>query len=104
MRTPPCPPPCSPPPPAAALDLPLAAALDLVVAETADLLREKGEPVPDIPPEQVFLDGIFPFDSLDLATLIVTLEHKTGRNPFRAGLRQFRTVGELAALYADPPP
>lgn len=91
-----------PPLPATPVPLSLAAALALVVAETVTLLREKGEPVPEIAPEQVFLDGTFPFDSLDLATLIVTLEQKTGQDPFRSGLRQFRTVGELAALYATP--
>lgn len=83
-------------------------ALELICTETARLLREKGEAVPPLSADSVFLDGSLPMDSLDLATLIVGLEKITGIDPFRRGFHQFTTLGELAALYGavglDTPP
>jgi acyl carrier protein len=38
-------------------------------------------------------------DSLNLALLLVKLEERTGRDPFREGFENFTTVGELVALY-----
>jgi len=38
-------------------------------------------------------------DSLNLALLIVKLEERTGRDPFRDGFQNFQTVGELVTLY-----
>ncbi len=74
--------------------------LALINQEVARILTEKGEaPVP-LTADTPFLDGPMPFDSLDLATLIVALEGITGKDPFRQGFRQFATAGELAALYA----
>ncbi|WP_044558469.1 acyl carrier protein [Azospirillum sp. B4] len=52
-------------------------------------------------PDTRFLGGDLPFDSLDLATLLVAMEQKTGQDPFRAGFRQFTTAGELAAFYLE---
>lgn len=74
--------------------------LDLIAEETGRILRDKGEAVPPITAATVFLGGDLPMDSLDLATLIVVLEGRTGCDPFRAGFHRFTTVGELAALYA----
>lgn len=75
--------------------------LDLIARETARILAEKGEPATaTVAADTAFLDGPLPFDSLDLATLIVALEGLTGKDPFRQGFRQFNTAGELAALYA----
>ncbi|MFY8095050.1 MAG: acyl carrier protein [Niveispirillum sp.] len=74
--------------------------LDLITQETARILAEKGEAALPVTADTAFLDGPLPFDSLDLATLIVALEGITGKDPFRAGFRQFNTAGELAALYA----
>ncbi|HZH28325.1 MAG TPA: acyl carrier protein [Azospirillaceae bacterium] len=71
----------------------------LVTAETEGLLRGKGVDVPPIGEDSQFLDGDLPMDSLDLATLLVMLEERTGRDPFREGFRSFTTVGELARLY-----
>lgn len=74
--------------------------LALINQEVARILTEKGEaPVP-LAADMPFLEGPMPFDSLDLATLIVALEGITGKDPFRQGFRQFTTAGELAALYA----
>lgn len=76
------------------------AMLDLIAVETARILAEKGEAAAPVTADTAFLDGPLPFDSLDLATLIVALEGATGKDPFRQGFRQFTTAGELAALYA----
>ncbi|MFV3129465.1 acyl carrier protein [Niveispirillum sp. KHB5.9] len=76
------------------------AMLDLIARETARILAEKGEAAAPVTADTAFLDGPLPFDSLDLATLIVALEGVTGKDPFRQGFRQFNTAGELAALYA----
>lgn len=75
------------------------AMLDLIARETARILTEKGEAAAAVTADTPFLDGPLPFDSLDLATLIVALEGVTGKDPFRQGFRQFNTAGELAALY-----
>ncbi len=73
--------------------------LALIAEELARIAADKGESLPPIGPESVFLGGDLPIDSLDLATLLVVLEQRTGQDPFRAGFIQFNTVGELAALY-----
>lgn len=76
------------------------AMLELIARETGRILAEKGEAAAPVTADTAFLDGPLPFDSLDLATLIVALEGLTGKDPFRQGFRQFSTAGELAALYA----
>lgn len=73
--------------------------LAIIAEELARIVADKGETLPPLTPDSVFLGGDLPIDSLDLATLLVVLEQRAGQDPFRAGLRQFTTVGELAALY-----
>ncbi|MDB5366264.1 MAG: hypothetical protein JWM77_2191 [Rhodospirillales bacterium] len=73
--------------------------LALIFEETARILQEKGAKVPALNPEIAFLGGSMDFDSLDLATLIVALEERTGADPFRSGFKDFTTVSELASLY-----
>lgn len=74
----------------------------LIAEELGRIAADKGEVLPPLAPETVFLGSELPIDSLDLATLLVVLEQRTGQDPFRAGLRQFTTVGELAGLYTAP--
>ncbi|AWK85493.1 hypothetical protein [Azospirillum thermophilum] len=74
--------------------------LALIAEELGRIVADKGETLPPLSPGTVFLGGDLPIDSLDLATLLVVLEQRTGRDPFREGFRQFTTVGELASLYA----
>jgi acyl carrier protein len=64
-------------------------------------LTERGAALPVLRPETVLLGGELGIDSLDLATLVVELEERTGKDPFRNGFRNFTTAGELAALYAN---
>ena len=80
--------------------------LALITEELSRIAADKGETLPAVGPDSRFLDGGLPIDSLDLATLLVVLEQRTGQDPFRAGFRQFATLGELASLYradADAP-
>ena len=72
----------------------------LIIEKTRAILADKGERTAlEVDANTRFLGAELPFDSLDLATLIVTLEEETGLDPFRAGFRDFATVGDLAALY-----
>jgi acyl carrier protein len=67
----------------------------------AAVLEKKGQLMPAVSGATEFLSGELDIDSLDLATLVVTLEDLTGRQPFRDGFRDFRTVGELATLFSS---
>jgi acyl carrier protein len=78
---------------------PANAVLDLILREVTGMLQGKGAAVPPMNRDTVFLGGDIDIDSLDLATLVVLLEEHTGFDPFRAGFRNFSTVGELADLY-----
>ncbi len=74
--------------------------LALIVEELGHIAADKGEVLPVLTADSIFLGGELPIDSLDLATLLVVLEQRTGQDPFRAGFRHFTSLGELAALYA----
>ena len=74
-------------------------ALDLIRTELCQILVEKGAKPGEILPETVLLSGPLDVDSLDLATLVVVLEEKTGKTPFANGFVLFHTAGELAALF-----
>lgn len=71
---------------------------NLIIEETRRVIAEKGTDCPSITLESEFLNDL-PMDSLDLATLIVSLEISTGLDPFREGFKTFHTVGELISLY-----
>lgn len=71
----------------------------MIAEELGRIVAEKGAELPPLTADTVFLGGPLPIDSLDLATLLVVLEQRTGQDPFRTGFRQFTTVGELASLY-----
>ena len=64
------------------------------------ILRDKGNDPLEIGADTVIIGGDIPIDSLDLATIVVELETKTGKDPFAAGFLNFSTVGELAELYS----
>jgi len=84
--------------PAMTLDDSLRLVADLLAAR----IRDKGLEAPAVTAGTRLLGGDLPIDSLDLATVVVELEERTGRDPFRDGFVTFQTAGELAALYADP--
>jgi len=65
------------------------------------LLEQKGQLPVTLTESSRFLGGGIPIDSLDLAVLVTELQTLTNKDPFAAGFRNFQTVGELAALYAE---
>jgi acyl carrier protein len=65
------------------------------------ILSSKGQAVPPIDSRTILLDSELGIDSIDLALLVRELEEATGFDPFRDGFLEFRTVGELAKLYAQ---
>lgn len=74
----------------------------LVVIQTqlGNIITGKGLPAPAIDAGTQLLDGGLGIDSLDLAVLVSELEGAIGHDPFKHGFVEFRTVGELAKLYA----
>jgi acyl carrier protein len=67
----------------------------------ARLLEQKGLPSVPLTESSRFLGGGIPIDSLDLAVLVTELQGLTKKDPFAKGFKDFQTVGELAALYAE---
>lgn len=76
-------------------------ALALIQTELTQILRDKEADTGEITADTPLLNGPFDIDSLDLATLVVTLEEKTGLTPFANGFVLFHTAGELAKLFGD---
>jgi acyl carrier protein len=75
-------------------------AYEVIVATIGEILRERGDPIPEIGPETPILaTGL---DSLDVAALVARLEDRLGFDPFAdTPPDEFpRTVGEFASLYA----
>lgn len=70
----------------------------LIIQETENLIRAKGTECPPVSADSRFLQDL-PMDSLDLATLLVTLELTLAKDPFRDGFKTFHSVEELSALY-----
>lgn len=73
--------------------------LDLIKTVVDRIAASKGTTAPKILPGTALLGGGLPLDSLDLVTVVVELEQATGHDPFKDGLVDFRTAGELAQLY-----
>ncbi len=76
-------------------------ALDLIRDELTTILRDKGAATVAVEADTVLLNGPLDIDSLDLATLVVVLEEKTGLTPFANGFVLFHTAGELAKLFGN---
>jgi len=65
-----------------------------------DALKQRGLPPQPITVDTLLLGSSLGIDSLDLAAIVVQLTEETGKDPFDDGFIDFRTVGELARLYA----
>lgn len=76
-------------------------ALALIHDELMQILRDKGAATGEINADTLLLNGPYDIDSLDLATLVVSLEERTGMTPFANGFVLFHTAGELAKLFGD---
>lgn len=76
-------------------------AMQYVSNALRDIVEEKGETLGEVDEDSILLGSDIPIDSLDLATMVVQLEILTGHDPFSEGFIEFRTLGELAGLYAN---
>lgn len=72
--------------------------VELVSEVIRKYLEEHELPQVEIKPDSRVL-GELPLDSLALAVIVVELEERTGKDPFKKGFIRFNTVGELAKLY-----
>jgi acyl carrier protein len=77
-----------------------AAVIVLIDRRIREIAAAKGVGATEVAADTPLFAGALPIDSLDLAALVVELEMTTGVEPFRSGLVEFQTVGELAALFA----
>jgi acyl carrier protein len=75
--------------------------LKLICLRLQDAAAARGAESIEISGDTAILGGALPVDSLDLAAIVVELEKVTGRDPFREGFINFRTVRELARLYSE---
>ena len=73
---------------------------ELIKEELKKIFATKGTAFPAINPETIFLVDL-PMDSLDLATLIINLEERTGKDPFRDGFKDFKSFADLCTLYSN---
>ncbi|MFN4184922.1 MAG: acyl carrier protein [Hyphomonas sp.] len=74
--------------------------LEQITAIVQRMLEDKGVKAVTIEADTELLGGAINIDSLDLAMLVRELEDVVGHDPFAEGFIEFRTVGELAKLYA----
>jgi acyl carrier protein len=65
------------------------------------ILSQKGLDRVQLQDDMRLLGGDIQIDSLDLAVLITEMQEATEKDPFKAGFRNFRTVGELTSMYAE---
>ncbi len=74
-------------------------AYEAVISAIEGYLRDQGRTPPPMSPATEIMRDL-EIDSLGLAEIVIALEERTGRDPFVDGFREFRTVAELAELYA----
>lgn len=73
-------------------------AFDIINNNIQNLAKERNFTV-DVTPDTVLVGADFPFDSLDLATLVVEMQRTLGKDPFDGGFIEFTTVAELVAIF-----
>jgi hypothetical protein len=76
-------------------------ARELVLTELKKIRSDKGLPEVDFHLNEIILGENIGIDSLDLASLIITLEHITGLQPFQKGFVMFETIDELITLFSE---
>lgn len=72
--------------------------LDLTIECIQAIMHQNKRPTTPLTPTTDILKDTS-IDSLDLLEVIVLLEKKTGKTPFRKGFIPFNTIQELADLY-----
>jgi acyl carrier protein len=73
----------------------------IIIKEISNILINKNITGVVLDCDTVLLSSNLQIDSLDLAVLLVSLEEKTGKNPFKDGFKMFNTIGDLVNLYND---
>lgn len=73
---------------------------DLVIDTIREVMVENQRAVTELKPETQILAETS-LDSLDLAIVVVKMEIKTGKDPFKQGFIFFTTIQELAKLYEE---
>jgi acyl carrier protein len=63
--------------------------------------RENGLDAGNIDASTDLMQASGGMDSLEVAVLVGVLEQQTGKDPFAASVPEFRTISDLARLYAD---
>jgi acyl carrier protein len=80
----------------------------LVTSLIRNSLEDKGDSavldVSQLSVDTPLLDSELGLDSLDLATIVVELQERTGFDPFADEFIEFRTIGELIALFKSATP
>ncbi len=73
---------------------------DIVIDTIREFMLENQRAVTELTPETQILAETS-LDSLDLAIVLVKMEIKTGKDPFKQGYIFFSTIQELAKLYEE---
>jgi len=73
---------------------------DAVADVINTILRDTGRETRAFANHDILMGNIG-LDSLDLAVMTVSLEQRTGQDPFRSGRGAVRSFGELVAVYED---
>jgi sugar O-acyltransferase (sialic acid O-acetyltransferase NeuD family) len=73
---------------------------DTVADVINTILRDTGRETRTFASQDILMGNIG-LDSLDLAVMTVSLEQRTGQDPFRSGRGAVRSFGELVAVYED---
>ncbi len=76
-------------------------ALSTIQSALNGILDAKGVERVRVTEELPVLGGSIPIDSLDLAQIVLELQSASGKDPFEDGFIEFRTVRELADLFAQ---
>lgn len=72
--------------------------IPMIIKTIQEVMEENGRSLSAVLPSTKILAETS-LDSLDLAIVIVKLEEKTNKDPFKQGFIPFSTVEELAKLY-----
>ncbi len=72
-----------------------------IIGVVSEILRDKGKTQPALDGETILLGGGLGIDSLDLAVVVIRMGELAGKEPFEDGFIDFRTIGEMAQLYAN---
>jgi hypothetical protein len=71
-----------------------------IIGVVSEILREKGRREPQMAADTLLLGGPLGMDSLDLAVVVIRMGELTAKDPFENGFIDFRTIREMAELYA----